>query len=54
MIKNNSKSCECCIMGAGPAGLGVAYELVKNGVTDILIIDKNKQVGGLARTDVLD
>ena len=41
-------------MGAGPAGLGVAYELVKNGVTDILIIDKNKQVGGLARTDVLD
>ncbi len=54
MIENiNSKSYECCIIGAGPAGLGVAYELVKNGVKDILIIDKNKLVGGLARTDVL-
>ncbi|OGW74951.1 MAG: hypothetical protein A2Z72_07470 [Omnitrophica bacterium RBG_13_46_9] len=54
MIENiNSESYECCIIGAGPAGLGAAYELVKNGVTDILIIDKNKRVGGLARTDIL-
>jgi len=50
----NSKSYECCIIGAGPAGLGVGYELVKYGVTDILIIDKNKKVGGLARTEILD
>lgn len=50
----NSKSYECCIIGAGPAGLGLAYELVKYGVTDILIIDKNKRIGGLARTDILD
>jgi protoporphyrinogen oxidase len=55
MVENiNSKSYECCIIGAGPAGLGTAYELVKNGITDILIIDKNKKAGGLARTDVLD
>ncbi|MEI6831143.1 MAG: NAD(P)-binding protein [Candidatus Omnitrophota bacterium] len=55
MIENiNSKSYECCIIGAGPAGLGVAYELVKNGVKDILIIDKNKLVGGLARTEVFN
>ncbi|MDD5155082.1 MAG: NAD(P)-binding protein [Candidatus Omnitrophica bacterium] len=50
----NSKSYECCIIGAGPAGLGAALELVKHGVTDIVIIDKNKTVGGLARTDILD
>lgn len=50
----NTKSYKCCIIGAGPAGLGVALELVKHGVTDILIIDKNKSVGGLARTDVFD
>ncbi|MDD5691526.1 MAG: NAD(P)-binding protein [Candidatus Omnitrophica bacterium] len=48
----NSKSYECCIIGAGPAGLGAACELVKNGVKDILIIDKNKLAGGLARTEV--
>lgn len=52
--KVNSKSYECCIIGAGPAGLGVAYELVKNGVKDILIIDKNKLAGGLARTEVFN
>lgn len=55
MIENiNSKSYECCIIGAGPAGLGAAYELVKNGLTNILIIDKNELVGGLARTDVFN
>lgn len=47
----NTKSCECCILGAGPAGFGAALELVKNGVTDILIVDRNKVVGGLARTE---
>ncbi|HTZ11023.1 MAG TPA: NAD(P)-binding protein [Candidatus Margulisiibacteriota bacterium] len=52
--KINSKSYECCIIGAGPAGLGVAYELAKHGITDTLVIDKNKGVGGLTRTDVLD
>lgn len=47
-----SKSYECCIIGAGPAGLGAALELTKNGVRDIVIIDKNSSVGGLSRTDV--
>ena len=49
-----SKSYECCIIGAGPAGLGTALELVNHGVSDILIIDKNKVVGGLARTEIFD
>ena len=47
----NFRSYECCLLGAGPAGWGAAIELVKNGVTDILIIDRNKVVGGLARTE---
>lgn len=51
---SNLKSYECCIIGAGPAGLGAALELAKHGVTNILIIDKNKLVGGLARTEVFD
>jgi protoporphyrinogen oxidase len=38
------------IIGAGPAGLTAAYELLKK--TDIIpvIIEKDKQVGGLAKT----
>lgn len=46
-----NKEVECCIIGAGPAGLGTAVELLKNGISDILIIDKNKIVGGLSRTE---
>lgn len=45
---------ECCILGAGPAGLGVASELNKHGVTSILIVDRNHRVGGLARTEHYD
>ncbi len=53
MKDNNLKtrSCECCIIGAGPAGLGAALELVRQGVSDILIVDKNRVPGGLCRTD---
>ena len=48
------RSYECCILGAGPAGLGTAVELVKHGVTNILVIDRNTVVGGLARTEVFE
>jgi protoporphyrinogen oxidase len=37
------------IIGAGPAGLGVAYELSQQGIKSI-VFDKNDDVGGLART----
>jgi len=46
------KSYECCIIGAGPAGLGAALELIKGGVSSIAIIDKNLSAGGLSRTDI--
>jgi protoporphyrinogen oxidase len=48
------QSYECIILGAGPAGMGAAIELVNNGVTDILIVDRNRLVGGLARTERFD
>lgn len=50
----NTMSCRCCIIGAGPAGLGAALELVNHGITDIIIVDKNSVVGGLARTESCD
>ncbi len=31
--------------------MGAAVELVKNGIKDIIIVDKNSRVGGLARTE---
>jgi protoporphyrinogen oxidase len=45
------RSCECCILGAGPAGISTAVELTKHGVTDILLVDRNRVVGGLSRTE---
>ncbi|MHB2149554.1 FAD-dependent oxidoreductase [Calditrichota bacterium LG25] len=44
------KNYEYCILGTGPAGLGTALELVKNGLYNGIVIDKNDRVGGLART----
>ena len=48
------RSVKCCILGAGPAGLGVALELVRHGVNDVVIVDRNSTVGGLARTESFD
>ena len=48
------KGKEITIVGAGPAGLGVAIELQKNNITDILIIDMHSKPGGLSRTEVFD
>jgi len=39
------------IIGAGPAGLTAAYELLNSG-KNVLVLDKKKQVGGLAETKV--
>jgi protoporphyrinogen oxidase len=38
------------IIGAGPAGLTAAYELVKQGIQPI-VLEKSDQVGGIARTE---
>ena len=37
------------VIGAGPAGLTAAYELTRHGVP-VLVAEKDRQVGGLART----
>lgn len=39
------------IIGAGPAGLTAAYELLNSG-KNVLVLDKKNQVGGLAETKV--
>jgi len=37
------------VLGAGPTGMGAAFELHKAGKS-LMIIEKNEEVGGLART----
>lgn len=39
-----------CIIGAGPAGLSAAYELVKSGERPV-VFEKSGTVGGIARTE---
>ncbi len=38
------------IIGAGPAGLTAAYELVKNGIEPI-VFERGDKVGGISRTE---
>jgi protoporphyrinogen oxidase len=36
------------ILGAGPAGLGAAYQLTRRGLADVTVLERNSQVGGNA------
>lgn len=45
----NDRPSRIAVIGAGPAGLAVAYELARRGIA-CWVFDKNKEVGGLART----
>ncbi len=40
------------VIGAGPAGLTAAYELVEAGRTTVRLVDADSQVGGISRTIV--
>lgn len=39
-------SCTTIIIGAGPAGIAAATKLLKNNVTDILILEAENRIGG--------
>ena len=38
------------IIGAGPAGLTAAYELLKKGEKDVVILEESSEIGGISRT----
>lgn len=42
------------ILGAGPAGLTLANRLLDKGITSFLILEKEKNAGGLCRSDIVD
>ena len=47
----DGRGIEVVVIGAGPAGLTAAYELVKNGVAVTVLEASPERVGGLARTE---
>ena len=38
------------VIGAGPAGLTAALELLRSGVKDVVVLEQDSQVGGISRT----
>jgi protoporphyrinogen oxidase len=44
---------DVCVVGAGPSGLTIAYELLKGGAR-VLLIERDERVGGLAKSHIYD
>ena len=41
------RKCDIVIIGGGPAGLAAAVSAKENGIDDILIIERDKELGGI-------
>lgn len=41
------KTCDCCIIGGGSAGLAAAISCYRQGIKDILIIENDAELGGI-------
>ena len=45
---------DCIIIGGGPAGLAAAIRLREAGVRDIVVIERERQAGGILRQCIHD
>ena len=48
------RSARIAIVGAGPAGLSTAWFLAREGYTDVTVLEKLGQVGGLCKSLTVD
>ena len=45
---------EVVIVGAGPAGLAAAWQLARDGVRDVLVLELDDELGGTSRSGITD
>lgn len=53
-MSDSIKNIDVLIVGGGPAGLAAAVKLWENGTKDILIVEREKQMGGILRQCIHD
>ena len=50
MKKGNTEKKKVIIIGAGPAGLTCAYQLLKYPHYEVVVVEEDKQCGGISKT----
>ena len=53
-MENKTSRVDLVIVGGGPAGMAAAISAREQGITDILILERNDHLGGILRQCIHD